>query len=126
LAAQYSAYSPLPGLHVNGAATSGENIGDLGGLSVALAAYEASLGGRPAPVIDGFTGAQRFFLSWAQVWRGKYREEFLRQLTTSDVHSPDMFRVNGVVRNIDAWYGAFGVRPGDPLWLDEEQRVRIW
>ena len=126
LAAQYSAYSPLPGLRVNGAATSGENIGDLGGLSVALAAYEASLGGRPAPVIDGFTGTQRFFLSWAQVWRGKYREAFLRQVTTSDVHSPDMYRVNGVVRNIDAWYEAFGVRPGDPLWLDERQRVRIW
>lgn len=126
LASQYSSYSPLPGSVVNGAATSGENIGDLGGLSVALAAYQASLGGKPAPVLDGFSGAQRFFLAWAQVWRGKYRDEQLRQLITSDAHSPIMYRVNGVVRNIDAWYEAFNLTPGGALYLAPEERVRIW
>jgi predicted metalloendopeptidase len=126
LAAQYSSYSPIAGQHVNGEATSGENIGDLGGLSVALEAYQMSLGGRPAPVLDGTTGLQRFFLAWAQVWRGKYRDEYLRQLLTSDVHSPIKYRVNGVVRNIDAWYEAFGVEPGDALFLEPGKRVRIW
>ena len=126
LAAQDSSYSPLPGLNVNGNATSGENIGDLGGLSVALAAYQASLGGKPAPVIDGLTGTQRFFLGWAQVWRGKNRDEYLRRIVTSDVHSPDMYRVNGVVRNMDAWYEAFNVTPDHALYLKPEDRVRIW
>ena len=126
LAAQYSSYSPIEGQRVKGDATSGENIGDLGGLSVAFEAYNLSLGGKPAPVIDGFTGPQRFFLAWGQVWRGKYRDEYLRQILASDVHSPVMYRVNGVVRNIDAWYEAFGVKPGDRLFLPPEERVRIW
>lgn len=126
LAAQYASYSPLPGLYVNGDFTSGENIGDLGGLSVALDAYQTSLGGTAAPVLDGFTGVQRFFLAWGQVWRAKYRDERLRVLLTSDNHSPNMFRVNGVVRNIDAWYDAFGVPPAAHLYLPPADRVRIW
>jgi putative endopeptidase len=126
LAAQYSTYSPLPGMHVNGDFTSGENIGDLGGLSVALEAYHDSLGGDPAPVLDGFTGVQRFFLGWGQLWRGKYRDERLRALLTSDYHSPIMYRVNGVVRNMDAWYDTFGVRLGNKLYLAPADRVRIW
>ena len=126
LAAQYSSYSPIEGQHVNGEATSGENIGDLGGLSVAFEAYTMSLGGKPAPVLDGLTGPQRFFLGWGQVWRGKYRDEYLRQILASDVHSPVMYRVNGVVRNIDAWYEAFGVMPGDKLYLAPADRVHIW
>ncbi len=126
LAAQYSKFEPLPGLHVNGDFTSGENIGDLGGLSVARAAYELSLGTKPAPVLDGFTGQQRVFLGWAQVWRSIILDEALRNQVTSDVHSPAQYRCNGVVRNIDGWYDAFGVKEGDKLYLKPEDRVRIW
>ena len=126
LAAQYSAFEPLPGLHVNGNFTSGENIGDLGGLTVAHDAYMRSLGGRAAPVLDGFTGEQRFFFGWAQVWRSIIRDDMLRVIVTSDVHSPAEYRCNGVVRNIDAWYDAFGIKPGDKLYLPPEQRVKIW
>ena len=126
LATQYDAYEPLPGLHVNGAATSGENIGDLGGLTVAYDAYRASLGGKPAPVLDGFTGDQRFFLGWAQVWRALYRDETLRLAVTSDFHSPNEYRVNGVVRNMDPWYRAFDVAPSEALFLAPDARVRIW
>lgn len=112
--------------HVNGAFTVGENIGDLGGLSIALLAYQLSLGGKEAPVIDGLTGVQRVLLGWAQVWRTKSREaEAVRRLAT-DPHSPPEFRCNGVVRNIDAFYEAFGVSPDDALYLEPEQRVRIW
>jgi putative endopeptidase len=126
LAAQYDTYEALPGLKVNGRLTLGENIGDLGGLSVAYAAYHVSLKGTQPPVLDGTTGDQRFFLSWAQVWRSLYRDEQLRTLTTSNPHSPPQFRVNGSVRNIDAWYTAFDVKPGDRLYLAPEDRVRIW
>ena len=126
LAAQFSTYSPVPGLHVNGEFTSGENIGDLGGTAVALEAYRISLKGQTPPVLDGFTGEQRFYLGWAQVWRSVAREEFLRMATTSDYHSPDEFRVNGIVRNMDGWYDAFQVAPGDALYLKPEERVRIW
>jgi putative endopeptidase len=126
LAAQYNGYVALPGLNVNGRLTLGENIGDLGGLSVAYAAYHVSLKGRQPAVLDGLTGDQRFFLSWAQVWRSKYRDEALRTLVTSNPHSPPKFRVNGVVRNVDAWYTAFDVKPGDQLYLAPEDRVRIW
>lgn len=126
LAAQYDGYVALPGLHVNGHLTLGENIGDLGGLSVALEAYHLSLKGKPAPVLDGFTGEQRFFLSWAQVWRSLDRDEQLRKQVMSNPHSPSQFRVNGPVRNIDAWYAAFGVKPGDQLYLAPEDRVHIW
>lgn len=128
---QYGEFSPaqLNGSHkVNGALTIGENIGDLGGLSIALAAYEIALG-KPlaeAPVVDGLTGAQRVFLGWAQVWQSKGRdEEVVRRLAT-DPHSPNEFRCNGVVRNVDAYYEAFDVQPGDALYLDPAERVRIW
>jgi putative endopeptidase len=126
LAAQYDAFEALPGLHVNGRLTRGENIGDLGGLSVSYAAYHLSLHGRRAPVIDGLTGDQRFFLAWAQVWQGLYRDAQLRNQVLSNPHSPPQFRVNGIVRNIDAWYAAFDVKPSDGLYLSPEERVRIW
>jgi putative endopeptidase len=126
LGAQYSSYEPLPGAKVNGQLTMGENIADLGGLLLGLDAYHLSLNGKPAPVIDGLTGDQRVFLGWAQVWREKRRDDSLRQQVVVDPHSPAEFRVNGVVRNIDGWYDAFGVKPGDKLYLAPEQRVRIW
>jgi len=127
LGQQYSSYRPLPDLTVNGALTMGENIGDLGGLEMAYAAYRRHVAqhGEP-PVLNGLTGDQRFFLAWAQVWRSKDREGFLRQRVLTDPHSPDEFRINGAVRNIDAWYRAFNVRPGDALYLPPEQRVHIW
>ena len=123
---QYSAFEPLPGLHVNGANTIGENIGDLGGLNMAYHAYQLSLHGRPAPVIDGLSGDQRFFLSWAQVWRAKIRDGQLREQVMSDPHSPPYYRVNGPLPNIDAWYKAFNVQPGDKLYIKPEDRVSIW
>jgi putative endopeptidase len=126
LAAQYSQYEPLPGAHLNGAVTLGENIGDNGGLSVALQAYRLSLHDRTPPVLGGFTGEQRFFLSWAQTYREAVREAQLRQDLLSDPHSPAEFRVNGVVRNMDAWYAAFRVRIEDRLYLSPDARVRIW
>jgi len=126
LAAQYDGYTVLPGLNINGRLTLGENIGDLGGVSVAYEAYHRSLHGRPAPVRDGLTGDQRYFLAWAQVWRGLYREEQLRSQVTSNPHSPNQYRVNGVVRNVDAWYQAFDVKPGDKLYLPPQERVHIW
>jgi len=129
LVAQFSAYHPIPSdaqVHVNGELTLGENIADLGGLSLAIDAYRASLKGKAAPVIDGFTGEQRVFLGWAQGNRGKATDDFLRKQVVTDPHSPDKFRVNGVVRNMDAWYSAFSVGPGDLLYLAPEDRVRIW
>ncbi len=126
LAEQYSQFEPLPGLRLNGRLSLGENIGDLGGLSVALEAYRLSLAGQTAPVLDGLTGEQRFFHGWAQVWRTLFREQRLRNQIMTGPHSPAEFRVNGVVRNIDAWYEAFDVKPGDRLYLPPEQRVRIW
>jgi putative endopeptidase len=124
--AQYDTYSVAPGVNVKGAQTMGENIADLGGLLLALDAYRASLNGAPSPVIDGFTGDQRVFLGWAQVWRTKSRLDALKQQTATDSHSPARFRVDGPMRNIDAWYDAFGVKPGDKLYLDPQERVRIW
>jgi putative endopeptidase len=126
LAAQYDEFVALPGLKVNGRLTLGENIGDLGGLSVAYEAYHVSLNGKKPPDLDGLTADQRFFLSWAQVWRSLYRDEQLRTLVMSNPHSPPKFRVNGPVRNIDAWYKAFDVKDGDQLYLPPEDRVRIW
>lgn len=123
---QYSSFDALPGLKVNGATSLGENIGDLGGLNMAYEAYHNSLQGKPAPVIDGLSGEQRFFLSWAQVWRTKIRDEALRAQVLSDPHAPPYFRVNGAVRNMDEWYAAFDVKPGDKLFLPPEQRVKIW
>jgi len=112
--------------HVNGALTIGENIGDLGGLGIALKAYELSLGGAEAPVIDGYTGVQRLLLSWAQVWQQKSREAETLRLLTIDPHSPTEFRCNQIVRNIDAFYEAFGVTESDALWLPHDARVTIW
>ncbi len=126
LGAQYDAYCPLQGQCVNGALTMGENIGDLGGISMAYTAYRLSLGGKPAPVIDGLTGDQRFFLAFGQIWKGKYRDESLLTLIKTNPHSPGMYRANGPVRNFDPWYKAFDVKPGDALYLAPEQRVRIW
>ena len=126
LGAQYSSYEPVPGVHINGDLTMGENIADLGGLNVALEAYHHSLNGKPAAVIDGFSGDQRVFLGWAQAWRGKVREDYVRKQVASDPHSPRAFRVIGPTRNIDAWYAAFGVKPGETYYLPADARVRIW
>ncbi len=125
LVTQYDAYEPFPGAHVKGAFTLGENIGDLGGLAVALDAYHASLGGKPAPVIDGMTGDQRFFLGWAQVWRRNYREANLRQRLVTDPHAPSQYRAD-IVRNFDSWYEAFKPAPGGKLYLEPMERVKIW
>jgi putative endopeptidase len=126
LGAQYSAFEPYPGVHVNGDLTMGENIADLGGVTLAIDAYHASLHGAPAPVLGGLTGDQRVLLAWAQAWRGKARESFVRKQVVSDPHSPRQYRVNGIVRNIDLWYQAFDVKPGDKLYVAPEQRVHIW
>jgi putative endopeptidase len=125
LVAQYNAYEALPGLHLNGEQTLGENIADLAGLSVAHDAYVKSLGGKPAPVIDGLTGDQRFFLAFAQAWREKKRDAALRAQIVADGHAPGRWRAQ-TVRNIDAWYDAFGAKPGQALYLKPEERVRIW
>jgi putative endopeptidase len=127
LGAQYNAFEPLPGLHVNGELTMGENIGDLGGIETAYAAYHryTAQHGEP-PVIDGLTGDQRFFLAYAQAWRDYWRDGLLRQVVLTNPHPPSMYRVNGVVRNVDAWYHAFNIQPGDRLYLPPEQRVHIW
>lgn len=125
LAAQYDAYQALPDLKLNGRLTLGENVGDLGGLAAALDAYHASLGGKPAPVIGGLTGDQRFFMSYAQSYRTLMREPFLRQIIATDPHAPGQFRAYEV-RNFDAWYAAFDVKPGQKLYLAPAERVRIW
>ncbi len=130
LVKQYNEFCPLEDGDdkkcVNGVLTLGENIGDLGGLSMAYTAYKLSLNGEEAPVIDGLTGDQRFFLSWAQVWQRLYREEELRRRLDTDPHSPAAYRINGIVRNMDQWYKAFGVTEDDALYLPPEERVTIW
>jgi predicted metalloendopeptidase len=126
LGAQYDAYCPLPNTCVNGKLTMGENIGDLGGLSMAYRAYKISLGGKEAPVIDGMTGDQRFFMAWAQVWRSKFRDEALVNLIKTNPHSPPAYRINGPVRNLNEWYDAFGVKEGETLFIAPDKRVRIW
>ena len=126
LAAQYNAFCPLPETCVNGKLTMGENIGDLGGLEMAYTAYKLSLGGKDAPVLGGFTGDQRFFLSHAQIWRSIQRDDALRNLILTDPHAPSAARGSIPERNMDAWYAAFGVKPGDKAYLAPEQRVRIW
>jgi putative endopeptidase len=127
LVAQFDAYEPIPGVHINGRLTLGENIGDLGGLEAAYAAWRRYVArhGEP-PVIDGLTGDQRFFIAYAASWQAKTREGALREQLLSDPHSPEKYRVNGVVRNVDAWYAAFHVAPGDRLYLPPDERVRIW
>ena len=126
LGAQYSAFEPIPGAKVQGGLTMGENIGDKGGVSLALDAYRTSLKGAPAPVIDGLTGDQRVFLGWAQVWRQKSRDEALRQQVVTDPHSPAYYRVNGTIRNIGGWYQAWDIQAGDKLYVAPDQRVNIW
>ncbi|NYE28333.1 putative endopeptidase [Rhodanobacter sp. K2T2] len=125
LVAQYNAYEALPGLHINGQQTLGENIADVSGLTVAYLAYHKSLGGKPAPVIDGLTGDQRFFLAFAQSWREKTRDAAMRAQVISDGHAPGNFRAQ-TVRNLDAWYDAFSPQPGEKLYLAPDDRVRIW
>jgi putative endopeptidase len=125
LAAQYSAYEALPGLHLNGKQELGENIADVAGLAAAYDAWKASLGGKPSPVIDGLTGDQRFFLAYAQSHRGKLRDAALRARVATDVHAPGPWRVL-TVRNIDAWYPAFGVQEGQKLYLAPGKRITVW
>ena len=126
LGAQYTALQPLPGEHIKGDQTMGENIADLGGSLLSLDAYHASLAGKSAPVLDGLSGDQRVFLGWAQVWRSAIRPDALKRQLVTDVHSPETARVNAVVRNNDGWYAAWNIKPGDPLYLAPDQRVRIW
>ncbi|HVV26523.1 MAG TPA: M13 family metallopeptidase [Rhizomicrobium sp.] len=126
LVKQYDAYEPLPGLHVIGANTLGENIADNAGLAIALKAYHISLNGKPAPVLDGYTGDQRFYLSFGQVWRTKMRDSAIRTQTLSNEHTVAEFRVIGPTRNQDEWYGAFGVKPGQKYYLPPDQRVHLW
>jgi predicted metalloendopeptidase len=126
LVKQYSAYSPLPGYNVNGELTLGENIADNSGLAIAYKAYKLSLGGKEAPVIDGMTGDQRFYLGWAQVWRGKVRDNAVIVRIKVDPHSPPEFRGNGTVKNQPGFYSAFGVKEGDAMYLPPDQRVLMW
>ena len=127
LAKQYDAYQPLPGLHINGQLTLGENMADLAGLEIARKAYHISLNGKPAPVIDGFTGDQRFYIAYAQSWRELWRDGRTRQTVLSNPHSPPGYRVNGVVRNSDGWYAAFPqIKPGDIYYLPPGERVKLW
>ena len=126
LVKQFAGYTVLDNRHLNGELTLGENIGDLSGMAVAFKAYQISLGGKAAPEIDGFTGDQRFFLGWAQVWRRKYRDEELLKRLVTDPHSPSEFRANGPTSNIDAFYEAFGVKPGDRMYRAPAERVKIW
>lgn len=126
LVAQYDGFTPLEGLNVNGRLTLGENIGDNGGLQVSYHAYTLSRNGAAAPVLDGITGDQRFFLGWAQAWRGLIRDQALRNQILTDPHSPAVYRCNGTVRNMDTWYAAFDVQPGDALYLAPADRVTIW
>jgi putative endopeptidase len=126
LVQQFNQYEPIPGHNVNGRLTLGENMADLSGLQIAFKAYRHSLGGQPAPVIDGLSGEQRFFLAWAQAWRGKTREPRQLELLTADPHSPRRFRANGTALNHDAFHEAFGTKPGDGMYLAPEDRIRIW
>ena len=126
LSAQYAGYEAMPGKFVNGDLTLGENIGDLGGLTVAARSYEMSLNGKPSPVIDGLTGEQRLFIGWSQVWRRNYRDEELGRRLMTDPHSPSHFRAMGTPRNIPAFYEAFDLKEGDKMFLIEDERVKIW
>ena len=126
LVEQFNQFEPLPGLHVNGELTLGENIADLTGLVIARQAYLLSLKGKEAPTVDGLTGDQRFYMGWAQSWRAKERDESLRQQVLTNVHSPEMYRANGPVRNIPEFYASFGVKEGDKMYLPPDRRVKIW
>jgi predicted metalloendopeptidase len=126
LGTQYESYQPLEGIKINGKLTMGENIGDLSGLAGAYRAYKMSLGGKEAPVIDGFTGDQRFFLGYAQIWRGKSRDEFLRNQLLTDPHSPEKYRALVPLTNFEPFYKAFDLKPGDQMYRAPEERVKIW
>jgi len=130
LVAQYNAYAPIPGVQLNGQLTLGENIGDLGGIAMAYSAYQKYVAAKyphaAPPVINGFTGDQRFFLGFAQLWRNIMLDETTRMLALTNPHSPGEFRTNGVVRNFDPWYEAFGVKETNTLYLPKADRVRIW
>ncbi len=126
IAGQYDQYEPLPGLHINGRLTLGENVADIAGLVIALKAYHISLGGSKAPVLNGLTGDQRFYIAYAQSWRERHRDGAIRSQVLSNPHSPSEFRVNGVVRNTDGWYAAFDIKPGDKLYLPPDKRVPVW
>lgn len=126
MARQFDAVEVLPGVHVNGNQTLGENIADLGGLLLALDAYHTELNGAPAPILDRFTGDQRVFFGWADRWRRKMRDDALRDQIGMDVHAPASARTNAPLRNIDAWYAAFNILPSDKNFLPPAQRVRIW
>jgi putative endopeptidase len=126
LGKQYASYEAAPGVFINGDLTMGENIGDMSGLEVAYEAYKMALGGKPAPVIDGLTGDQRFFLSFAQAWRGEQRDDAIKTQVASDPHSPRRYRIIGPLRNLDAWYTAFDVKPGTKFYIPPDQRIRIW
>jgi predicted metalloendopeptidase len=126
IAAHYDKYQPLPGLHINGRLTLGENIADIAGLVIALKAYHISLGGKPAPILNGLTGDQRFYIAYAQSWRERHRDGAIRAQVLSNPHSPSEFRVNGVVRNTEGWYAAFDVKPGDKYYLPPDKRVPVW
>jgi len=125
LVAQFDAYRPFPDLAVNGRQTLSENIADVAGLGAAYSAFRAALGDASAPLLDGFSSDQQFFLSFAQSWRAKYREQTLRQIIITDGHAPDAYRAS-TVRNLDAWYSAFDVQPGQALYLAPAERVRMW
>mgnify|MGYP000913346315 CR=1 FL=1 len=124
--AQYAAFEVVPGAHINPELTMGENIADFAGLNVAYDAYHHALGGKEAPVIDGLTGDQRFFLAYAQVWKSKAREDSLRNQVTTDPHSPARYRTIAPIRNLEAWYQAFGIQPGDKMYIPPEKRAKIW
>lgn len=127
LAGQYDKYEPIAGVHINGKLTLGENIADLAGLVIAYKAYHIALGGKPAPVLNGYTGDQRFYLAYAQSWREKHTTDLLRVQLLSNPHSPSEYRVNGVVRNDDGWYAAYlGIKPGDKYYLPPTERVHLW
>ena len=126
LIAQYDAFSPLPGYHVNGALTLGENVADNAGVAIAERAYRLSLGGCPAPVIDGYSGEQRLFISFAQIWHDKVRDAARIERLKTDPHSPGQFRANGTLRNQSSFVAAFDVKPGDAMYLAPEQRISLW
>jgi putative endopeptidase len=126
LVEQYNKFEPLPGLHVNGELTLGENIGDLTGVVIAHRAYQLSLNGTPAPVIDGLSGDQRFFYAWAAQWRAKFRDDALRQQVLTNPHAPDMYRANGPLRNVPEFYQTFSVKDGDKMFLPQGERTKIW
>jgi endothelin-converting enzyme len=123
---QFNQYNPIDTMHVNGELTQGENIADLGGLTISYNAYHMSLNGKEAAVLDGFTGNQRFFIGWAQVWREKIRDEELRRRIITDVHSPGIYRVIGIMSNMPQFYAAFDVLEGDPMYRSSEERAEIW